>query len=469
MVYNSKYYYLQRNLMKKVSSIVILLLLVMSVPRSGYPQSEIPFEAMPVNIPAEVGNNIKSLYSKNPAERVKAASVLGNMGEKAAAAVPFLIRILDDSEIVFQQSGPAVLNSTSPAKEAMFALSKIGGPAVRPLIAVLHNDENTDRRRYAAEALGNIKDAGAIKPLIAALGDRRTIVRDNAYKALLQIIESLRKLQDEQQLIGMLRYHEPSLQQTIIEALGNIPKPRVAETLVPFLGNGDRSVRKDAAEALKRIGKASVGPLMNALQKNDDMQIRINATMILGHLKDPASVGILIESLREKPITPSIEADELRLEAAKALGHIKDTSAIGPLIAALGDETFKVREQAAEALTEIGSPVVEPLIKLLKTPTMHPKMFVAKILGDLKDPRAVEPLIQTLLLAAADRTSWNFRLEAVRALGKIKDPRAAEPLEIMLGDRVPAVREMAEWSLHEISGQTPGNEKEKKSFWKKWF
>jgi HEAT repeat protein len=453
--------------MKKVCATVIIFLSVIGIPRSGYPQPELSIETMPANIPAEVVVHIKSLYSKNPAERIRAASALETIGEKAKDAVPFLISMFDDSELVFQPADTPLRASTSPAREAMSALIGIGGPSVEPLIAALR-DENTERRKYAAEALGNIADSRAIKPLIAALSDRRTIVRDNAYKALLQTIERFKENRDDELLIDMLIYNESSLRHPIIEALGNISTSHV-DKLVPFLGNREPAVRKDTAEALKRIGKVAVVPLINALYHNDDIQIRINAVMILGDIHDTLSVEPLIEALKDKPLISSLETDTLRLEAAKALGNIKDTRAIGPLIASLSDENFHIREQSAEALTTIGQPSVEPLIKLLRTESADSQILAAKILGNIKDPRAVEPLIQNLLLAAADNRSWNFRLEATRALGKIKDLRAVEPLEIMLSDKVSYVREMAEWSINEIIGQTSPRQKKKQGFWEKLF
>jgi hypothetical protein len=50
-------------------------------------------------------------------------------------------------------------------------------------------------------------------------------------------------------------------------------------------------------------------------------------------------------------------------------------------------------------------------------------------LGDIKDPRAVEPLI-----AALKDTDSHVRFDAAWALGQIKDPRAVEPLIVALKD-----------------------------------
>ena len=372
--------------MKNIWLIIVILLLIGIVPQSIYSQPKIAVESIPSNVPPEVKAHIKELYSDNPVRRINAASVLGKIGEKAKDAVPFLIGMLDDSDFVLQQSDAAIKVLTSPAKASMSALISIGSPAVEPLIAVCKNNENSVVRKYAVEALGNIKDARAIEPLMAALKDRKTLVREYANKALMQIIEGLKERQDDKQLIGMLKYEGATTQMAVIDALGDIPKTRVAENLVPFLGDRDSYIRKNAAESLKKIGEVAVVPLINALY-NDDIQIRINSAMILGDIKDSLSVEPLINTLTYKPMSSSIEPATLRLEAARALGKVRDARAVGPLVAALRDKNFHVREKAAEALAVIGEKSVELLIKILRDENGS-QVLAARVLGEIKDRRA---------------------------------------------------------------------------------
>ena len=57
------------------------------------------------------------------------------------------------------------------------------------------------------------------------------------------------------------------------------------------------------------------------------------------------------------------------------------------------------------------------------------RQVAARALGEIKDPRAVEPLS-----AALKDAEWRVRLAAAEALGEIKDPRAVEPLSAALKD-----------------------------------
>src|SRR5664280_1165637 len=66
------------------------------------------------------------------------------------------------------------------------ALGQIGAPAVEPLVAAL-TDRAGDVRTAAARALAQIGDARAVEPLVAALTDRDGDVRTAAAGALGQI------------------------------------------------------------------------------------------------------------------------------------------------------------------------------------------------------------------------------------------------------------------------------------------
>lgn len=113
----------------------------------------------------------------------------------------------------------------------------------------------------------------------------------------------------------------------------------------------------------------------------------------------------------------------VRKAAAEVLGEIKDARAVEPLISALRDTHKNMRQAAAEALGKLGDiRAVEPLIGELGRDV---RQVAAKALGLLGDARAVEPLI----VALKDRDN-NMRQTAAVALGMLGDVRAVEPLLI---------------------------------------
>lgn len=113
----------------------------------------------------------------------------------------------------------------------------------------------------------------------------------------------------------------------------------------------------------------------------------------------------------------------IQYDAAEALGELKDYRAVGPLIAALkNDELSGVRWKAAEALSRIGAPAVEALIGALQHHDDDVRWKAAIALGEIGDPRAIEPLIR--LLCDEDRF---VKSRAAHALGMIGEA-AVDPL-----------------------------------------
>lgn len=113
-------------------------------------------------------------------------------------------------------------------------LEEIGNQAVEPLISVLGNNQSKVRV-CAAETLGKIGDPKAIEPLIATLKDEEEeeIVREYAVYALERIgkpavkslIEALRNLKDPNAiapLAAALYYNELEVRQTAVELVSSL-------------------------------------------------------------------------------------------------------------------------------------------------------------------------------------------------------------------------------------------------------
>ncbi len=89
-------------------------------------------------------------------------------------------------------------------------------------------------RKYAAEALGSLKDERAVGPLVGALSDEVGDVRQRAYDSLIK--------------------------------LGGISVP----ALIPLLVSEEDDLRLSATEIIRKIGKPAVEPLAVALEVADD-------------------------------------------------------------------------------------------------------------------------------------------------------------------------------------------------------
>ncbi|MBA7493012.1 hypothetical protein ES702_03567 [subsurface metagenome] len=99
----------------------------------------------------------------------------------------------------------------------------------------------------------------------------------------------------------------------------------------------------------------------------------------------------------------------------------KEGEDIKALIKALGDKEFEVSMAAAVALGKMGPRAVEPLIKTLrdKELDLEVRKKAAFALGEIDDPRAVEPLKKAM---SPDEHLGLYR-EAKQALEKIQKRR----------------------------------------------
>ena len=162
--------------MKTLKTILTVFVVITAISILAYAQPTTPKEEIPKDIQAKVRELIERLDSADAKERKKAAYDLRAMGEKAVAAVPFLIELLNDKD-------------SKVTRAARSALEDIGKPAVEPLIALLKN-KSTVNRTTPASILGKIKDPRAIEALILLLKDENNhYVRNTTLKSLKKITE----------------------------------------------------------------------------------------------------------------------------------------------------------------------------------------------------------------------------------------------------------------------------------------
>lgn len=245
------------------------------------------------------------------------------MGEEA---VPYLLHKLD----------------TQSAREKWTLIdivSKIGEPAVIPLIEYLKSD-NKDEVKLASRILGDIKDKRAVSPLIELLDKEDFNIRGYA-------CESLGKIGDTTAFTDVSSCLKDSVEvvrKSAAVALGKMKESRAVPHLIEGLSDPHFSVRMTSASSLVEIGEPSVKPL----------------------------IGLL--SLSADPMGP---ADTMAVFLAiESLGKLKDKRALRPLIEKLEDDDWATRAFVVEALGEIGDKKGIKAIRNLKKRETHP--FVSK-------------------------------------------------------------------------------------------
>jgi HEAT repeat protein len=86
-----------------------------------------------------------------------------------------------------------------------------------------------------------------------------------------------------------------------------------------------------------------------------------------------------------EPLMAALKLDnwKIRGNAAWTLGKIGDHRAVKPLIDALGDEVPEVRATAGQALLNIGTPAIGPLVESLNSAKLKNKGLVSCLLTAL--------------------------------------------------------------------------------------
>ena len=228
-----------------------------------------------------------------------------------------------------------------------------------------------------------------------------------------------------------------------------------------------------AEDTLVRIGEPAIEPLIKAL-KSDNRHIRAGAAVALGKTGNARAVGPLMEALKDKdrkiegwaakglgligepavePLIKVINEDGYEFQlVARALGEIGDPRAIEPLIASLKrDNNLSNVFDVIDALGKIGPPAVESLIGLLKNDNPFIKGMVITTLGYIKDKTAIDSLFALFL----KEKSSEFQRQILQAVGRIGDPEAVAPLAaifyVALTQKdIPYVRKYAVDALGEI-------------------
>ena len=372
---------------------------------------------------------LKALKSGTEQSKFVVAAALAETGDTRIIAV--LVRNCGEGNWILQ-------------KRSAEALGDIGRLAVPSIIEALKTASG--RKLYwLLYALAHMDSYGvqAIEKVLVAAGET---FRWNVKDYIAEIGEPVIPV-----LENLARHDEKNVRFFAVTCLGEASRTVSADdVLMGALGDPSWSIRRVAADALAVRGSAVLDRLNLALETGDE-DLRFWVTYIFRKM---GSVGIsyLIKALGDSN-------KNIAYFAASALGDVHDEEVVRPLVRALGDEYWPVRRNAADSLMrlarfsistlvnyindensdvqywvfrileQVGGEHLEEIIMKLKKGNDEERLFAAKAIGAIKDPRAVEPLIDAL----TDGHEW-VRLYAAIALGEIGDRRALTHLISILGE-----------------------------------
>jgi len=330
-------------------------------------------------------------------------------------------------------------------RSAIESLGQINHPAGIPYLLQKYSTGSAEIREAVVNALANIKDPKSVKAIIIALDDSNHYVRTAAQKVLTSEIDEFRELNDPDSikpLLKALKDNNRRVRTMAATFLGEFQNPEATKYLIEALKDSDIEVRKAASESLRKIkDPQAIEPLVAALN-DPSADVRVIVVETLGEFKDHRAIEPLMEKLKD-------QSPEVRVAAIKIFGKLKEPRAIDSLVASAGDYDDSVKLATAEALGGIRDPrVTPPLVIMLKSNSTAIRMAAGNSLTQLNwttksqeengwfcvanrawdkcrelKKNAVPALIHEL--KQADST---VKLDVIDLLDEIKDPRAIGPL-----------------------------------------
>jgi len=251
----------------------------------------------------------------------------------------------------------AVLADASPSargrRNAVWTLSRIGGPAARAAIRSALDDESTSVRQAAVRSAGSLVDMEAVEPLRAMLEAGPASVRAAAATALGQIgdagsvpalfvslrvdgndehlvhthIRALIDIDDRASVLPGLRDADVRVRLAALTALDQMAHGELQrQDVLPFLGAVDATLRARAVDLVRRRGwsDALVGSLTGLLrqsERGDASTVSGAARAILVSLGDDEKIrGAALGALASETTSKGVRV--LILEALAKGAHV---------------------------------------------------------------------------------------------------------------------------------------------------
>ncbi|APW61461.1 HEAT repeat domain-containing protein [Paludisphaera borealis] len=377
---------------------------------------------------------LEDLKSKDPAVRIAAAEILGDLAWRSAPALPSLIEALKDAD-------PKVRRAVAAA------LGKLGGEAgsaLDPLKAQFHSETVAQVKAAALGALDRIapQDQATIDAHLDALRDADSGVRlagatfpnppptDAVVQALATALGDKTLEVGKAAAAGLVQLvgASPLVIPILFQTLGgeeDARRPIVRDALYAHIAEvtgaadygrslrDDRAAKRPADTTFRAIVAASLPPLDKAL-KSHDSDVRLLAAVFLGRLV--AASRITRDASTRKALEPGLEA----------------------LLATLGGDDSDVQTDVLERLKEVRlqpEAIVASLLKLLEKPgggaSMEVRGEVFDVLVELAqdaraNPGALEALedAEPVMIAVLGDQDAEVRAGAARVLAAIGAAKA---------------------------------------------
>ncbi|WP_019507792.1 HEAT repeat domain-containing protein [Pleurocapsa sp. PCC 7319] len=233
--------------------------------------------------------------------------------------------------------------------------------------------------------------------------------------------------------------------QQIAEETFNHHDQHLIKQMVECLGDTRGLVRMYYAEALGKVGKPAVNPLIDALLHHSNVVVRRAAGKTLTLIEDPQAVPHLIYALLN---------DQDTVVQASAIGALARTgeASVTPLLKVLSspDSTESNKGHAAWALAFIGSQAKDQLYEAYGSQSPEVRAAVVGAIAKVAEENRDDTKALNLLVNSLNDSAANVRSEAAAVLGNLKYQPAIPNLRKLLSHSEGETRKSAALSLMKI-------------------
>ena len=353
---------------------------------------------IPANLSPDLRELIEGTFSENVRDRERAVGRLGELHERAAPGVPFLMRLLARNPFDQVYVDDALVAISAPALKACIADANVVALRTPP-----------PGRHFYDRAIGTL---GAFK-----------YHSPEAVDALLELLKA----------------PDSEIQRQALVALDGGTDTRATLHLLDIAENSwDSEMRMFAVYCFKNLrDPRCVEPLLKIVRARRELHVFTSsysdlvdcAVNALGWQRDRRAVPALLEILNGPK-----ENGSNRLSAAQALGYISDPSTFKPLADVLMDRgaLLSVRTGAALGLGFYRAPaealdgvrILSMLSQILsdEEEPLTLRISAAKALGESGNPKAV----QALCALAESKSDTELRFWSAASAIKLTDGRIAD-------------------------------------------
>lgn len=218
------------------------------------------------------------------------------------------------------------------------------------------------------------------------------------------------------------------------------------QQMVECLGDTRGLTRLAYAEALGKVGKSAVEPLIDALLNHSNVVVRRAAGKTLTLIAEPQAVPHLIYALLND------EDTVVQSSSVGALARIGEPS-VTPLLEILAspDSSESHKGHAAWALAFIGAKAKDKLYAAYDSDSPEVRAAVVGAIAKVAEEENRDTQALNLLLESLQDTSANVRSEAAAVLGNLKYQLTIPILTELLNHAEGETRKSAALSLMKIS------------------